>query len=337
MTRSNIQALLHQEDFDRAEDFLRSWADNIRTPTAELCLKLSKDDVKVTGWEEVWASIAKLDEARPITAVGADLSGHVDGDSDERGEANPGIETSYYDESSFPFSTVSHGQILEEIDEKHGSSWQGCFTDTDYSLQARGLGGLYSAREALRERTRMRQDDVHPEDETLSTHFIVLHFHRAIARDVRAKGLPRPMPIIVGEHDFGGPYLISAYMAETVADTRDVAELILDQRRAKASLEHKRTIEKWISEMAESRDNVRDWPKRVNPDKRAIYRDFVDSRAQLSLGAWNITTERPVCNLDDAEFALLMNRVREHHGLETEKVPPPSRLQRVLGFGKRGL
>ena len=108
-------------------------------PLAALCLASRIDDIELEGWDRLAERIARLDEAGPaITAIGIDLGwpGHVGLERDAAGRLGPLLETSYYSDAGFPFSS-SNRQALLDLPYVEDSRAQ-----VDLNVVANGLGEI---------------------------------------------------------------------------------------------------------------------------------------------------------------------------------------------------
>ena len=203
---------LRAEEFEQAGRLVESVYLLLSDPVRRACEAIEPDRVRTTGWPEIISEIRRLSEKRPITCVGFDLSSHVN--EPEIGN-EPGVETSYYSDHYYTFSVADISDIHATMDSNQ-NPWQGCFEDIDHSLEVEGLKDLLRVIREAQDLPRNRQSF----DAAIGICCLILAFHRSLVRDGRAAGLPVSMPIVVGEHDFYGPYMDAAYRVEGAAKGR---------------------------------------------------------------------------------------------------------------------
>ncbi|MEJ2002229.1 MAG: hypothetical protein P8X77_12695, partial [Maritimibacter sp.] len=129
----------------------------------------------------------------------------------------PGLETNYFNDEYYPFSTASRLDLLGKS-ESRGTPWQGNFVDIDNALEIRGLAQLHTAIHSRGISPMMPMVNVPAgfADVLIGTGYLLLRFHQSLARDGQKNGLPRPMPILAGEHDFNALYIDSVYMVDRI-------------------------------------------------------------------------------------------------------------------------
>lgn len=203
---------LRAEEFEQAGSVVESAYPLLSEPVRRACEAIEPDGVRTTGWPEIISEIRRLSERKPITCVGFDLSSHVN--EPEIG-CEPGVETSYYSDHYYKFSVADVADIHATMDSNE-NPWQGCFEDIDNNLEVEGLKDLLRVIREAQDLPRNRQAF----DAAIGICCLILAFHRSLVRDARAAGLPVSMPIVVGEHDFYGPYLDAAYHVEAAPQER---------------------------------------------------------------------------------------------------------------------
>lgn len=174
-------------------------------PLASLCLATRDEAVTLAGWERLAERIAELDAAgATITAIGIDMSwpGHVGLEPDAAGLLEPCLETSYYSDTAFAFSTSTRAEILDGYGAGPGA-WTGGFEDIDYLIESRGLGEVYGAVAPLVERLRHTSggDPLEADAMRLGAVFVAVQVHRAVRRAIASQGLPRELAVIVGSNE----------------------------------------------------------------------------------------------------------------------------------------
>ena len=193
-------------------------------PLAALCLATRDEDITLAGWERLVERIAELDAAgRAISAIGIDLSwpGHVGLEPDAAGRLEPYLETNYYSDTAFAFSTSTRQALLEGYGEGSGD-WTGGFEDIDNLIELRGLGQVYGAVAPLVERLRdtSSDDPLEADAMRLGAVFVAVQVHQAVRRVIATHGLPRALAVIVGSNEsypfFDAPVMSADESAEFV-------------------------------------------------------------------------------------------------------------------------
>ncbi len=333
-----LTQLLHAEQFGEAETFLAPFASNAGQEMREICLGLKADAVVTKGWDKLGVEVAKLSMKKQITAVGLDLSSHVENPEDSNGWVEPGVETSYYSDGAYPFSTSGIDKILSELG-RSSTPWQGCFEDIGWAIEITGLARLHSKIRELQE----RGDSQHDYDVAIGMAYLILCFHRSAVRDVRAQGLPQPMPLLMGEHDFGGPYIDAAYHIASVMDySAQVEEALAGDKKA-AQRRVRNSARTLIDEIRERRQHMLDWPQGTNPDKRQTFVEYCKSADAMWLKDRGVSNSKPTWEMGDAEFEDLLSQVWASFGLDAADMPRKQTAETTFGklvgnmlFGKKG-
>ena len=171
-------------------------------PFPARCFALTQHDVEVNGWDDAIARIAELERGgkAPITAIGVDISwpGHRDLRPDAAGELNPDIETNFYSDSAFPFSTSDRAGLLAGYS-GHASEWQGAFEDIDSAITLAGIGDLYGAIWRLKAKNVRWIDE--DRASALGAMLTQVLLHLAVRDSAPTHALPRPMAILVGSNE----------------------------------------------------------------------------------------------------------------------------------------
>lgn len=203
-----IQNLLRLDRADEAAAILETALgelDRTGHRLAESCLACPVAGIEITGWDALAARIAGLDRfGAPITALGIDISwpGHVGLEPDTDGCLAPHLETNYYSDSAFPFTTAGRDALLAGYG-PYGAEWQGGMAEIDTLLGTSGLEHLYGAIFPLVESV-AADPDPEPLDADamrLGAAFVAVRLHQAVARAIRLHGLPRPLAVIVGSNE----------------------------------------------------------------------------------------------------------------------------------------
>lgn len=274
------------------------------SPFSAACLETPADQVRITGWEELFADIAAAEgRGKQCTAIGIDLSGHGEGEE-------PAFEVSLYDDGRFPFSTAGRADILAH-NEHYGTPWQGCFVDTSESLQCDGLRQVFQAVSSYEYRFWSHGAEL-PQyyvGFTLTVWFIYLRVNQAIKRDLETIGLPRPMPVVVGEHDFG-PWYETVYMVDRVADHAASIARITAARTEKSKADFDAITHQRVAELVETRSILRHWRSWLRPAKRKQAIDLAEAHERLLLAEMQPTLAKPTWRMDGKEFADVVEQFR---------------------------
>ncbi|MDH4744439.1 hypothetical protein OMP43_10470 [Sphingomonas sp. CBMAI 2297] len=333
--------LIRAPDFAALEAELSALLEEHPSAFAPLCRASVREGVEIVGWERVHADILAMDrKGSRCTALGIDLTGHWEGEG-------PGFEVSLYDDDSFAFSTASRETLLDAC-KGYPTPWQGCFAEIETPLECRGLVLLDGAIRAYPDRHTVPSGAL-PRDYAgfvIALWWLYLRVHQGVADALARHGLPRAMPVLVDEHDFG-PQIGGVFMCERVADSAERSAQILAQRAVEKRLAYDRLTEQLILEMREKRAVVRNWSfwrnrahrrnaiELLEASDKVMFQDVVSTRGQLS-----------VWLLSDREFEMLLDRYREHRrpGSSGKPHPDPGEertqlhllfLQHALQFGGR--
>ena len=217
-----IARLIRAQRYDEAERELRLRIDGAPPSALKAAtLATSADDLRFAGWERVLARIQPLPRGRPptrrvsrlevyerfhrgkpaVTAVGIDIS-HAIVRMLRSEEDALELEVAYYSNGPYPFSRSDRAALLA-ASASYSPVWQGEFEDVDVALSVTGLTPL------LLELRRQGPVTAAPDrvDEmgmrSLAHWWAILALDRALAGEVARLSPRRPVPFIVGTHDFG--------------------------------------------------------------------------------------------------------------------------------------
>lgn len=173
---------------------------------ARRCLSANHTMLTVVGWERLANKLATLNRgSKLITALGIDLSwpGHIDLEPDAEGRLDPLIETNYYSDQAFSFSTATRSDLLLTGYSSGGSEWQGSFEDIDNTFEVKGIGDLYGSVYALERATSAKREPGYDFDMAVTgSCFIAVLIHRAVREATgRRNSSTRPMTVIVGSNE----------------------------------------------------------------------------------------------------------------------------------------
>jgi hypothetical protein len=295
-----VAALIRAFAFDQAGRLLLNAMSGF---VEKACRRIANSYVAIDGWDEVWADMANpRRDGGHITAFGIDLSGYGDG-------PEPVLECAMYGDDAFDFKAATRESLIAAMDggpawnRRHTPPWTGNFIDSSARLQVRGLSGV------VRALAHCPQSGPGAAGSALAKWYIVLRVHHAIARDLKKRGMPRAMPILIGDHGFG-PGLQSVYMAQTGASRDKAVAAILQTRARRSAKAFDRQTDEMLSEFRFRRKSVRNWPAGLNPDKRRMFVDLAEMRERLALSALHLPPHAPGWELDDAAFKALLEDIR---------------------------
>lgn len=158
-----------------------------------------------------WDSIPVYERT---TAIGLDLSGHaVENLTNPDGSMS--FEVAYYADQPFAFSTSSREQILAAC-ARYPASWQGEFIAAESSLTVTGISHLMMALgPAWRQTTPIPTESAADRAiRVLAEWWSFVAIDRALAGEAARLSSPRPVPIVLGTHDFG-PDIITVHRLTT--------------------------------------------------------------------------------------------------------------------------
>lgn len=168
-------------------------------PSVPLALAVDPASVRLTGWEKLARTIASLDvHGQPISAVSIDFARPTE-------EASPHelvIETNYYCDDVFPFSTSDRGKLASSYG-RGVVRWRDKHDHRDREIGVVGLDSLHAAYRSMKpyidrgELTELADYDA----PRLSAMRAAVLLHMAVARAVAEEGLPHPLLILCGSDE----------------------------------------------------------------------------------------------------------------------------------------
>ena len=185
---------LRQKSFALIEAEIQKAISKISDPIAGAALQAFEQPTELIGHDNLVNFITEtIANNHIVTALGIDLYGN------DCGEGDVALEVSVYDNTSFPFriSTVEEIQAAAET----SSPWQGGFIECDYGLGITGLGRLRDIWVSGKHVTESK-----PTHEVLSCLLeaaIYSRVHKCLHLTLPSLGLPKAMPVIIGENDWG--------------------------------------------------------------------------------------------------------------------------------------
>ena len=220
--RRSIETMLRNGEADDAAAKLRALLAPYSGPNKllpERFLTVSPQEVSLAGWQDLRARIGKYD--RPEHLISALRIAVTDPDPDAppatpdgTGRFSPSIETSYFSDTSFPFSDADRNDLLDGYS-MDDSAWQGDFEAADSAVKVEGIDDLYGSIAAIE--ARVMQSDEPDDDEiragSLGACFLAVLVHQAVRETVHKEGLPRALCVLAGNDGvypfFDAPVLAS--------------------------------------------------------------------------------------------------------------------------------
>lgn len=195
-------------------------------PIVELCREYPADRIAVHGWENIADRLDALDKPdQPITAISIDLSCHGDIGEDSDEAIAPNLETNFFADNAFPFSTSDLAALCAGYSGS-GCEWQGNFQDIDATITVSGIGRLSFAIDELERQSRNSDDPAGSDAAVVALAYRAVIVYQAIYAMVDEYGLPRPLTIIVGNNE-SYPFFDAPVISFTgcLALSPDTAEL----------------------------------------------------------------------------------------------------------------
>ena len=184
-------------------DFALGVLEEFGHPIIDICRAYPPSAICIRGWDKLAARLADLDQPdRAITAISIDLSSHGDFHANSDDAIAPHVQTNFYSDAAFPFSTADRATISAGYG--HSSSdWAGNFEEIDGTIEITGIGRLNFAIDALESEHRLESSDdpVVSDAMALAVTYRAVAIHHAVRTKIETEGLPRPLTILVGSHD----------------------------------------------------------------------------------------------------------------------------------------
>jgi hypothetical protein len=243
---SQIEAMVHSGDLDKAAEMLLADLALLNTPIADLCRGLTADKVKIEGWDDIEEAIVNF-EGDPITALHVVISNEADLVFEDKSLLQePLLEVVFYTDEYQEFSALSRAELLDES-LREMPDWYGASEDIEAYLEITGFGPLNTAL-IQHKRQYFFRDSVHILDEKsgladdslpiayvefcLAAMFRAVRYHQAVKAQVDAHGLPSNVPVIAGMFNMK-PAIGSVYVPTTtkVVEAAKVAKLAVVIKR----------------------------------------------------------------------------------------------------------
>lgn len=206
--RRSIQAMLRNGEADDAAAKLRALIAPYAgpgKPLPERFLTVTPEEITLPGWHELHHRIGQYD--RPENRISALRIAFTEPDPeapaplpDSCGRLAPLIETSYFSDTSFPFSEADRADLLDGYS-MDDSAWQGDHEAADSVIRVEGIEDLYGAVASLEAKVMASSE---PDDESicagsLGACFLAVLVHQAVGETVRKEGLPRALCVLAGQ------------------------------------------------------------------------------------------------------------------------------------------
>ena len=197
-----IEDLLRRDEADAAADRLKSLLGAVCGPDRPLpsrFLTVDPKSIELIGWLNLPASITNYDRGdSKISAIGIDLSwlGHIGREPNDDGLLDPVVETNFYTDDMWPFSTSDRAGLLSGYDQ-YSCAWQGGFEEIDGTVQINGISDLYGAVYLLKGITEPGSQTAR----VLGACYIVVLIYLALRDSAPRDVLPRPMAVILGSNE----------------------------------------------------------------------------------------------------------------------------------------
>ena len=302
---------------------------------ADVCRATPAEAVVISGWDRLHR---ELDRLARVTAIGFNLSNHGDAEAGAAWhDKEPAIETGYYSDDGFQFSGTPF-EVLRAAAGKAPTPWQGCMDDVPGPPPV-ALSGLRALNSLL-----LEYDNDAPWRPTAGTGneaapapdeavafaagqwFLHLRFHQAMVRELSRHGLPRALPVLLGEHDVG-PFVRAVVMgaagkapdqAPATASTPSPAPEPPDPGQAFAGA--------FIAEMRSSRNAIRRCGMFDGARKRDLIAEAQDRERQV-LDQIGLAWPSPSWEGSDTQFEAFAYTVRICCDLPPPESPPKSTVE----------
>ncbi len=274
---------------------------------SSICLKIMPSSIHLSGWDELIADMAHIESKdEHITAIGIDIIG---GSFDS---LTPELETSYYNDVTYAFSKKTFSEISSEYTTDI-RPWEDGFVNCAYNLEVSGFCKIieelskYNLRNHDYQALYLKGDT--PDDypgKFLAEWFIYLHFYRALKRQLELTGLPRSIPVIFGQNDFGSHVgVILEYKKTTNNENR--TEEILRGRARVGVQKSKAQLEQNIEHLRLDRHCAKSLPRRLFRNKiQKKTGDYIIKSFKQTMDMHNMNIPKPLDKMTDEQFETIM-------------------------------
>lgn len=197
----HFHALFAAGDLDAAEALLVDATAMVDGEIARLCRELRREDVVLTGWEDLVAAIEQH-EGEPITGVALAIANELDLAFEKGQMHEPYVMLGLYTDEAFAFSAATAEQLVAEC-RGELPAWAGYDEDVELYLGVEGLGPLNTALLFHKQRHFFRDDNpaqapLRYVDYVLGCWWRALRFQQAVAAEYARCALPGAVPVIAG-------------------------------------------------------------------------------------------------------------------------------------------
>lgn len=313
--QKRIAALIRAEKLDEAEEALLEDLRQFASELSSACQSLTVEGITIAGWDEIDPFLAVPFRSRGnlCTAVGIDISNCADLAADENGWTEPGIETAFYDDGSFPFSTSTRAGILAG-NEEYCPKWQGSFEEIEHMLSIKGMSQLNTMLQTQLWKERPSTPEAKA-NYAVADLFRALRFQQVIQREVEANGLLLAVPVIVGSNSCG-PFLESVYYAKAAPGRREAAVQNLAAKRRAAREEYDRHTQEQVEFFRKMRADILGWSWFVNRKQRQTHIEFCESYEALHMKDYQPPPQKSFWKLSDSEFEAYLQRYQRARASE---------------------
>jgi hypothetical protein len=230
-----IEDHLRHGETDLAADLVAMALDALEDqghPIAGFCHAVPVSSVELLGWEAIAERLWSQAQAGcEVSAISIDLSRTEEPEPDQFGHFEPLVETRYYSDASFQFSSASRATLNSAYSDQ-GSAWLGRFDHSDTTITIRGMDELNAAIEQLHSECADNDnaDSLDHDAFLIGSAFLAVRLHQAVKAKIIADGLPRRMAVLVGSEGVFPHF-------EAVVFTRDECPKVVPQLEAVPAVE----------------------------------------------------------------------------------------------------
>lgn len=209
---------------DAADGILVTDIAALDTDLAEKCAAATRDDVVLSGWEELLDAIAAF-EGDPVTGLAIGMANDVDLAFEKGQLHSPYLTLGIYTDESFNWSSATREELLGQC-ESGEPEWGGHEEDIEVYLEIEGLGPVNTALIHHKHRFFLRDDNPDKAplgyvEYVLASWLRALRFHQAVATQIAEHGLPGNIPVVTGIFDMN-PEIASVHYPEKTVEVSGV-------------------------------------------------------------------------------------------------------------------
>jgi hypothetical protein len=323
--RRELSELLCHHDFAAAEQRISGTFEGLSSPIGDMCRTIRKDDVKILGWIDLYASVAEMDKrmqaqsGKACAAIALDLVNRESGLLPRSPQRNSQFQIvpRYY----------ATRPALDELGTWKHRSWH----DTYIFLEPSDVVGKPLAIEGLGPAVAVQHGEAKPNDPVVNVlldYFILLRVNQAVEHEAVSIGLPRDIPLLCGvdhvsrpmesgDHDFGPQLDVAHSVASTCIDTR----LIEQHRRADRRRQWDAETEQLITQLIQVRADVQRLYSIVNETRREVLFEACSQTIQTYALAKGVRLPEPLTAAKsfDERFDEVVREVRARRSAQWVK------------------